>query len=231
MQGRPGAVADEAARILRAHVDAPFRLADGRLQSRLVACVDVEDKIPRALELLGTLAGRRILLADASPDGFRSRQLQVFGAQVVTWPSLAGPPARDGGAFEAAVVWWAGFEGTGPDLAAGLTGVERALAPGGRLLVVQDYGRDQASALYADPDREARLKAWSERDGPVLEAGFRVRTLHCWWTFADLGDATDLLTRAFPATGAAVAAAMTRPRLEYKVAIYHRVVGNRRGPT
>ncbi|MFI5261649.1 MAG: hypothetical protein ACHQZR_03725 [Candidatus Limnocylindrales bacterium] len=217
-------------------MDAPFRLSDGRLQARLLACIDVEDKIPRALELLGTMVGRRVLLLDARRDSFRARQLEVMGARVATWPGLVEPrspaatapdePPEDG--FDVAVGWWIGFQGTGPDATAGLAAAERALAPGGRLLLVQDYGRDETSALYADEAREARLRAWSDRMGPVLGAGFRVRTLHCWWTFPDLAAAADMLGRAFPATGPAVAAAMTRPRLAYKVAVYHRVLGNRR---
>ena len=109
-----------------------------------------------------------------------------------------------------------------------LTPVEQLLAPGARLLVVQDYGRDEVSPLYGDPARDARLQQWSRRDGPVLGAGFKVRTLHCRWTFPDLSAAADLLHRAFPATGAAIAARMVRPRLDYRVAVYHRIVGNRR---
>jgi len=208
-------------------VDAPFHLADGRLQARLLACVDVEDKIPRTLATLGSMAGRRTLLLAARPGSFRARQLDVLGAQVVTWPDLAGPASSDE-PFDVAVAWWDGFDDDGADPVAPLAPIEQLLAPGARLLVVQDYGRDEVSPLYGDPARDARLQQWSQRDGPVLGAGFKVRTLHCRWTFADLSAAADLLHRAFPATGAAIAARMDRPRLEYRVAVYHRIVGNRR---
>ncbi len=208
-------------------MDAPFNLADGRLQARLLACVDVEDKIPRTLATLGSMAGRRTLLLGARPGSFRARQLDLLGADVVPWPDLIGPaPSEE--PFEVAVAWWDGFEGGGADPAAPLASVQQVLAPGARLLVVQDYGRDEVSPLYADPARDARLQAWSQRDGPVLGAGFKVRTLHCRWTFPDLPAAADLLHRAFPATGAAIAARMKRPRLDYRVAVYHRIVGNRR---
>jgi len=208
-------------------VDAPFHLADGRLQARLLACVDVEDKIPRTLATLGSIAGRRTLLLGARPGSFRARQLDVLGADVVAWPDLTGPPPSDG-PFDVAVAWWAGFDGAGADPVAPLVPVEKLLAPGARLLVVQDYGRDEVSPLYGDPARDARLQAWSQRDGPVLGAGFKVRTLHCRWTFPDLPAAADLLHRAFPATGGAIAARMNRPRLDYRVAVYHRIFGNRR---
>ncbi|HTS15110.1 MAG TPA: hypothetical protein VMH24_05550 [Candidatus Sulfotelmatobacter sp.] len=209
-------------------MDAPFHLADGRLQARLLACVDVEDKIPRSLAALGSLSGRRTLLLGAGPGSFRARQLELLGANVTVWPDLAGPPAADGAPFDVAVAWWDGFRGTGADAIAPLATVPRVLAPGARLLVVQDYGRDEVSPLYGDPDREARLKAWSQRTGPILGAGFKVRALHCRWTFPDLPAAADLLHRAFPSTGAAIAASMARPRLDYRVAVYHRIVGNRR---
>ncbi len=208
-------------------MDAPFHLADGRLQARLLACVDVEDKIPRTLATLGSMAGRRTLLLGARPGSFRARQLDVLGAQVVTWPDVTGPASSDE-PFDVAVTWWDGFDDGESDPVAPLTPVEQLLAPGARLLVVQDYGRDEVSPLYGDPARDARLQQWSRRDGPVLGAGFKVRTLHCRWTFPDLSAAADLLHRAFPATGAAIAARMVRPRLDYRVAVYHRIVGNRR---
>ena len=90
-------------------MDAPFHLADGRLQARLLACVDVEDKIPRTLATLGSMAGRRTLLLGARPGSFRARQLDVLGAQVVTWPDVTGPASSDE-PFYVAVTWWDGFD-------------------------------------------------------------------------------------------------------------------------
>jgi hypothetical protein len=208
-------------------VDAPFHLADGRLQARLLACVDLEDKIPRTLAALGSMAERRTLLLGAQPGSFRGRQLEVLGADVTAWPDLRGPEDA-AEPFDVAVAWWDGFTGDEADASAPLADAQRLLAPGARLLVVQDYGRDEVSPLYADPARDARLQAWSRRDGPILGSGFKVRALHCRWTFTDLSAAADLLHRAFPTTGASVASAMARPRLDYRVAVYHRIVGNRR---
>ena len=89
-------------------------------------------------------------------------------------------------------------------------------------MLVEDYGRDDIRALYADSRREGRLAAASDRRGPMLGAGFRTRTLHCFWTFPSTADARTLLEALFPETGARVTAGMTRPRLEHKVAVYHR---------
>ena len=212
-------------------MDAPFELPDPRLQARLLAHVDVEEKIPRALEQLGPVADRRVLLLGAHGDGFRARQLEVMGARVTVAGEATGSgegPRTADGPFDVAIALWPGthLEGrpdrdAAPLSVAVLLDAERRVARGGRLLVVEDYGRDEVAALWSDPAREARLMAWSRRDGPLLGAGFRVHVLHCWWTCPDLEQARELLAAAFPA-GAAVVATLKRPRLSHKVAVYHR---------
>ncbi len=95
------------------------------------------------------------------------------------------------------------------------------LRVGGRLLVAHDYGRDDVSALRA-PEAPA-YTTWSRRDGPFLREGrFRIHVLHCFWTFATIEQAGEVLAEAFGERGAAVGAALKRPRLSWKVAIYHR---------
>ena len=78
------------------------------------------------------------------------------------------------------------------------------LRPGGRLLAVHDYGRDDVSKLRGDRPNTAAGRA----DGPFLGAGFKVRVLHCWWTFGSLDEARTFLDAAFGGTGRAVAGAI-----------------------
>ena len=220
-------------------MDAPFALPDPRLQTRLLAHVDVEEKIPRALQQLGPVADRRVLLVGGDRHGFRARQLAVLGARVSVADPLAGTAsviAHPGGGaeapYEVAIALWPDAVGPAatteaqvqpaPDGA--LRELERAVAPGGRLLLVEDYGRDDVAGLWGDPSREARLVAWSRRDGPLLAEGYRLHVLHCWWTFRDLAQAAELLAAAFPDAGPSIAAGLRRPRLSYKVAVYHRTV-------
>lgn len=221
-------------------MDAPFALPDPHLQARLLTHVDVEEKIPRALQQLGPVADRRVLLVGASEDGLRARQLAVLGARVTASIATgAGPaaaragadPTPEDGPFDVAIALWPSTPAEREDLGlarrssvANLLAADRRVAPDGRLLIVEDYGRDDVTALWSDPAREARLTELSRRDGPLLRAGFRVRVLHCWWTFEDLEQAGELLAAAFPASGAAVVANLKRPRLSYKVAVYHRLV-------
>ena len=99
---------------------------------------------------------------------------------------------------------------------------ERWLRPGGRLLVVHDYGRDDVSRLF-DPRPE--YGDWSRRDGPFLGNGFKIRVVHSWWTFDSIEDTRAFLADAFGQRGADLAASLTRPRLSYNVAVYHRTFG------
>ena len=197
--------------------DLPIDLPD-RLGERLSRVLDVEGKIPRALDALGPVADRDVLLLDGT-DGIRARQLRELGARVTMAASgPAGFQAPDDSA-DVVVSLWSSFHGDAPTEVAE---AERVLRPGGRLLVVHDYGRDDASHLRGD---RPEYGAWSRRDGPFLSGGFKVRVLHCFWTFDSMEDLGEFLPAAFAQAGAAVAAGLKRPRLSYNVAFYHRTFG------
>jgi hypothetical protein len=196
--------------------DLPVELSTD-LGERLSRVVDVEGKLLRALDALGPLAGRDVVLVDAG-GGLRARQLQNLGARVIAAKAAANGDRLDvpDGSADAVVSFWSAFRGAIPGE---LAEAARALRPHGRLLVVHDYGRDDVSHLLGDrPD----YGAWSKRNGPFLTAGFKMRVVHCFWTFQTLDDCGDFLNAAFADAGRAVAARLKRPRLSYNVAIYHR---------
>ena len=195
--------------------DYPIDLADS-LGERLARALDAEGKIPRALGALGALEGRDVVLLDGGA-GVRVRQLTELGARVISADGKGRLATLPASSADAVISWWSAFRGLDPDEVAA---AERVLRPGGHLLIVHDYGRDDVSRLRGDLPEYG---LWSRRDGPYLRGGFRIRVLHCWWTFDSLDDARDFLAGAFGATGEEVAAGMRRPRLSYNVAVYHRV--------
>jgi SAM-dependent methyltransferase len=203
--------------------DFSIRVDDMELRSRLESVIDREDKIPRALDALGPLAGQRVVLLDTD-RGVRARQLEALGARVSPLPGLE-MSALPRGLADAVVSCWAGFQGGSPDTEPLIGEAERVLRTGGRLLIVHDYGRDDIARLLGDDEMERQHIAWSRRDGWFLLHDFKVRVLHCWWTFDSLEEAHDLLVLAFGSAGTEVATGMRRPRLEYKVAVYHRTMG------
>jgi SAM-dependent methyltransferase len=218
--------------------DLPLDFASG-LARRLTRALDVEGKIPRALDDLGRLAGADVLLMDAA-GGLRAAQLASLGARLILLgpatavaalkvqatdlpgpaTARAGEPAATGlqhDSVDAVVSCWSGFR---DGAAAELAEADRILRPGGRLLVLHDYGRDDVSALRSPELPE--YTTWGRRDGWFLRTGFKVRVIHCWWSFDDLDDARDFLAAGFGDVGRTVGARLTRPRLSYNVAIYHR---------
>ncbi len=205
--------------------DLPFAPADPGLSERLAACLDVEGKIPRALDALGPAARRDVVLVDDSGGRLASR-FAALGARVRSVPR----PAADG-AIEAAdssadvvVGCWSVFRAPSPDEVAE---ADRVLRPDGRLLVVHDYGRDDVSRLRGDLPEYG---SWSRRDGWYLTNGFRVRVVHCFWTFDSVDEATVFLADAFGDTGREVASTLKRPRLSYNVAVYHRTRSGVKAP-
>lgn len=178
--------------------------------------MDVEGKIAAALEALGPLAGRDVAFVDTPGGPVRTVAAAIAGSVVdlpldpATWATVPDD------AFDVVVGLWSAFRGVDPREQAA---VDRLLRPGGRLLVVHDYGRDDVSRLRGDLPEYG---AWTRRTGPFLTGGFRVRVLHCFWTFESLEVAQGFLAAAFAEAGAGMGETLRRPRLSWKVAVYHR---------
>ncbi len=202
--------------------DLPFDLP-APLAQRLRVAADAEGKIARALDALGPLSGRDVALLDVPAGPLRTRLVDA-GARL--HDLTPGRPFRldlADTSVDSVVALWGGFDGV---RAADLEEADRVLRPGGRLLVVHDYGRDEVSALVNGEGPQYR--EWSNRAGPFLRGGgFKIRVLHCFWTFASVEDAQGFLAEAFGPRGEAVGAAMRRPRLSWNVAVYHRWKGGR----
>jgi hypothetical protein len=196
--------------------DLPLSLPEDAA-TRLRNALDRERKIDRALEALGPLAERDVLVIGG---GVAELERYAAGSSRLTQIEVGdGPWGIPEASVDTIVSVWSGFRGID---GATIAEVDRVLRPDGRLLVVHDYGRDDVSKLRGELPEYG---AWSRRDGPFLASGFRVRVIHCFWTFDELDDARSFLETAFGDVGAVVAANLKRPRLSYNVAIYHRTRG------
>ena len=192
------------------------------LRAVLAAAVDRERKIDRALETLGPVAGRDMVLVGGGPAE-TARWIEA-GARIAATSSLVGADGAGlaDGSADVIVSAWSAFRGVDP---AELAAADRILRPDGRLLVVHDYGRDDVSRLRGDLPEYG---AWSRRNGPFLANGFRVRVVNCFWTFDTSEEAVGFLADALGDAGAALGRELKRPRLSWNVAVYHRTRGGRR---
>jgi SAM-dependent methyltransferase len=187
------------------------------LASRLLRSLDVEGKVPRAIEALGPVGGREVILLGGGTT--RARQLENLGARVSMVDDWTGHLERPDASADAVVSFWSGFRDASLDE---LHEVDRVLRSGGRLLVVHDYGRDDVSRLRGDLPEYG---SWSRRDGWFFRNGFRIRVVHCFWTFDTMDAMAAFVQEAFGAAGSAIAGPLKRPRLSYNVAVYHRTKG------
>ncbi len=203
--------------------DLPVTLPPGPA-AILASALDRERKLDRALEALGPLTDRDVLFVGGGPDEIA--RWTAAGARATNVETLPGDAARSvpDESADAIVTAWSGFRGVDP---ADLATADRILRPGGRLLVIQDYGRDDVSRLRGDLPE---YSTWSRRDGPFLSNGFRVRVVHCFWTFDTFDIARGLLDDAFGPAGVELGAALKRPRLSWNVALYHRSRGGATEP-
>ena len=108
--------------------DLPMTFADPGLTARLAASLDVEGKIPRALEALGPVGGRDVLLVDGE-GGLRAGQLAGLGARVaiVSGADPAALVAVPEASADAVVACWTAFRA---DDGGWLAAADRALRSG-----------------------------------------------------------------------------------------------------
>ena len=221
-------------------VSLPFPNADA--SRRLEPFIDVEGKLPRTLEALGPIGQRDVALVDAA-GAWQARQLLGLGGRVVALAPAdraevlrtelsseigagavkiaVGTPVASGltgGSVDAVVSFWSAFRGGSPEEVAE---AERILRPGGRLLLVHEYARDDLARLWP-AERSRELVAWSRRDGWFLGHDFKIRVIHAFWTFPDLATLREMGEVLFGPEVAPLLADLRRPRLSWKLVVYHR---------
>lgn len=180
--------------------------------------LDVEGKIPRALEALGPVGGRDVALL-APAEGILARRLAVAGARLSSVAFDGSTLPLPDASVDTVIGAWSAFRGVDPTE---IAEADRVLRPSGRLMVIHDYGRDDISRLRGTGHPE--YTTWSRRNGPFLRGGFKIRVLHCFWTWPTI-EAAQAGLAAFGPHGVELGSSLSRPRVTWNVAIYHRSRG------
>ncbi len=218
--------------------------ADAALHERLGAAIDPDRRILEALERIGPIGGKRLadvgtgighypmllarrtgrtygiesdphLLAEARRRASASHQPNL---RIVEGDPLA-LPLRDAAVD---IVLTSSIDPDDTSLPA-VAEAMRVLRPGGRLVVIGYYGRDDVAGLLEPEVVEHAREATQRRTGWWLRNGFKIKVVH---TRLDLGDpatAHELLPRLYGDRGRAFLMRPHRSFLRLNLGLYHRL--------
>jgi SAM-dependent methyltransferase len=215
---------------------------DPALHARLGDVIDPDRKVLAALERIVPLAGKRI--ADVGtgighyPMLLARRTGRTYGvesdpalldvarrrAEASHQPNLRiveggldQLPLRD----EAVDVVLCGLIEADDSSLPGIAELLRILRPGGRLVVIGYYGRDQVATLL-DPEVVALAReATQRRTGWWLRHGFRIKVVHSRLDISDPATALELLPRLYGERGRAFLTAPHPAFLTLKLGLFH----------
>jgi SAM-dependent methyltransferase len=97
----------------------------------------------------------------------------------------------------------------------------RVLRPGGRLVVIGYYGRDDLAGLLEPGAVERALDATQRRTGWWLQHGFKIKVVHSRIELGDEKTARDLLPRLYGDRAHAFLAASHPLSLRVRLGLYH----------
>jgi threonine dehydrogenase-like Zn-dependent dehydrogenase len=98
----------------------------------------------------------------------------------------------------------------------------RVLRPGGRLVVIGYYGRDDLVPLLEPEAVERALDATQRRTGWWLRHGFKIKVVHGRLELGDEKTAAELLPRLYGERAAAFLASPHPLSLRLRLGLYHR---------
>jgi ubiquinone/menaquinone biosynthesis C-methylase UbiE len=100
----------------------------------------------------------------------------------------------------------------------------RVLRPGGRLIVIGYYGRDDVAALLEPEIVAQAMEATQRRTGWWLRNGFKIKVVHARVDLSDSELAHEILPRLYGDRGRAYLMGPHRPFLRLNLGLYHRAV-------
>lgn len=215
---------------------------DPALLARLGEVIDPERKVLAALERIVPLAGKRIadvgtgighypmLLArhtgrtygiESDPvllDVARQRASAAHQPNLrIVEGGLESLPLRD----EAVDVVLCGLIEPGDASLPAIAELLRVLRPGGRLIVIGYYGRDQVASLLEPEVVAHALEATKRRTGWWLRHDFKIKVVHSRLDISDPATAMELLPRLYGDRGRAFLMAPHPGSLTLKLGLYH----------
>lgn len=221
----------------------PWTDADPALHARVEAAIDPERKVLGALERIIPLSGKRIadvgtgighypmLLArrtgrtygiETDPDLLAEARRRAAEAHQPNIRIVEGGPTslplRDGAVD---IVLTAGISPEDSSLSA-IDEALRVLRPGGRLVAIGYYGRDDVAQLLEPEVVAASIEATQRRTGWWLRNGFKIKVVHARVDLSDAELAHDLLPRLYGDRGRAYLMGPHRPSLRLNLGLYHR---------
>ena len=216
---------------------------DTALHERLGAAIDPDRKILSALERITPLSGKR--LADVGtgighfPMLLARRTGRTYGiesdpmlleearrrATASHQPNLrivegapAALPLRDATVDIVLHSYIDPEDGSQPAIDEAM----RVLRPGGRLIVIGHYGRDDVAGLLEPEVVSHAREATRRRTGWWLRHGFKIKVVHSRIDLGDASTAHDLLPRLYGDRGRAYLMQPHRPFLRLNLGLYHR---------
>ncbi len=221
----------------------PWTEADPVLHARLTAAIDPDRKVLDALERIIPLSGKRIadigtgighypmllahrtgrtygietdpvLLAEARRRAAESHQPNIR----IVEGSGTSLPLRDGAVD---VVLTAGIMPEDSSLPA-IEEALRVIRPGGRLIAIGYYGRDDVAQLLEPEVVAASVEATQRRTGWWVRNGFKIKVVHAKVDLSDPDIAHDLLPRLYGDRGRAYLMAPHGGSLRLNLGLYHR---------
>lgn len=221
----------------------PWTALDPELHRRLGEAIDPARKVLAALERITPLSGRRIadvgtgighypmLLArhtgrtygiESDPELLEEARRRAGAAHQPNIRIVEGSPTalplRDGAVD---VVLSGVIEPDDASLPA-IAEALRVLRPGGRLIVIGYYGRDDIATLLEPEVVAHALEATQRRSGWWLRNGFKIKVVHARLDLGDEATANELLPRLYGDRGRAYLMGPHRTSLELKLGLYHR---------
>ncbi len=222
----------------------PWTDPDPELHARFGEIFDPERKVLAALERIVPLFGKRIadvgtgighypmLLArrtgrtygiEADPALLAAARSRAEAAHQPNLRIVSGTPEqlplRDGAVD---IVLSGMIEPDDASLPA-IAEAMRVLRPGGRLVVIGYYGRDQVAGLLEPEVVAHAAEATRRRTGWWLRHGFKIKVVHARLDLADHEAAQELLPRLYGDRGRAFLMGPHPPSLTLRLGLFHRV--------